>query len=170
MAGAERQRRLDLDAEPVGRHLRAVVAAVHDEAAGANGHQFFKARLDPVPGLDRVECDCLRHLRAGRIADQSADPRLVGRIGEIHGDSPAPIRPLERGNRGLALEKALGEAIDHPFCGRFAANRKSRAVGAGGAGRGHHRPGCLARLAAAGSRAGGDVPVTPTVLSGSVSV
>ena len=161
MAGAECQRRLDLDAELVGRHTQPVVAAVHDELAGADRDQICKARLDPVPGLDRVERDRPRHLRPGRIADQPADPRLVGWFGEMHGDIPAPVRPLERGDRGLALEKTLGEPIDHPFCGRFAADRECRAVGAGGGGRGHHGLGCLARLRAGGSRAGGDVASPP---------
>ena len=147
MAGAECQRRLDLDAELVGRHQQPVVAAVHDETPGADRHQIFKARLDPVLGLDRVEGDRPRHLRPGRIADQPADPRLIGWFGEMHGDIPAPVRPLERGDRGLALEEALGEPIDQTSCGRFAADRKTRAVGAGGGNRGHHRPGCLARLA-----------------------
>ena len=40
MPGAERQRRLDLDAELVGRHVGAVMLAVHDEAPGADRDQF----------------------------------------------------------------------------------------------------------------------------------
>ena len=43
MAGAERQRRLDLDAELVGQDSRAVMPAVHDEAPGADRNQFFAA-------------------------------------------------------------------------------------------------------------------------------
>jgi hypothetical protein len=36
-------------------------------------------------------------------------------------DVPAPVRPLERGDRGLALEKTLGQQIDHALCGLLAA-------------------------------------------------
>ena len=65
VAGAERQRRLDLDAELVGRNLRAVMLAVHDEAPGADRDQFLERGLDPVLGLDRVERDAPRGLVAG---------------------------------------------------------------------------------------------------------
>ena len=54
----------------------------------------------------------LRDLVAGREADQIADRGLIRRIGEMHGDVPAPVGPLERGDRGLALEKAFGQEID----------------------------------------------------------
>ncbi len=55
----------------------------------------------------------------------------------MHGDVPAPIGPLERGNRGLAFEKALGQQIDHAPRGLLVADGKGRAVGAGGEGGGH---------------------------------
>ena len=43
MAGAERQRRLDLDADLVGRHPRAVVLAMHDETPGRDRDQILEA-------------------------------------------------------------------------------------------------------------------------------
>ena len=107
MAGTERQRRLDLDAELVGRHPRRGRGwPCTTNRPARHRHQIFEARLDPVPGLDGVEDDADRDLRAGRIADQPADPRLVGRVGEMQGDIPAPVRPLERGDRGLPSEKS----------------------------------------------------------------
>ena len=42
----------------------------------------------------------------------------------MHGDVPAAIGPFERGDRGLALEKALGQQIDHPLGGLLIADRK----------------------------------------------
>ena len=60
VAGAERQRRLDLDGELVGRDPLAVVLAVHDEASGRDGNEILEAGLDPVLGLDRIEGDGLR--------------------------------------------------------------------------------------------------------------
>ena len=78
MAGAERQRRLDLDAELVRRDARAIMLAVHDEAPGGDRDEVLEAGLDPVPGLDGVEGDVLarrRRRRRGRPARGSApDP------------------------------------------------------------------------------------------------
>ena len=91
--------------------------AVHDEAPGADRDQFFQRRLDPVFGFDGVEGDVGRDLAAGGKADQLADRGLIGRIGKMHGDVPAPAGALERGDRGLALEKALGQEIDHALGG-----------------------------------------------------
>jgi hypothetical protein len=41
MPGAERQRRLDLDAELVRRHPRAIMLSVHDEPPGRNGDEIL---------------------------------------------------------------------------------------------------------------------------------
>src|SRR5882724_6023156 len=46
-AGAECQRRLDFDAELVGRDPLAVMLAVNDEASGRHGDEVFEAGLDP---------------------------------------------------------------------------------------------------------------------------
>ena len=137
VAGAERQRRLDLDAELVGRHFGAVMPAVHDEAPGADRDQLFERRLDPVLGFHGVEGDVLRDLVAGGETDQLADRDLIRRLGKMHGDVPAPAGPLERGDRGLALEKALGQEIDHALGGCSSPMAKARAVGGGGEGGGH---------------------------------
>ena len=134
MAGAERQRRLDLDAELVGRHFGAVMLAVHDEPPGADRNEFFQRGLDPVLGFHRVEGDVPRDVVAGGNADEFADRVLVRRLGEMHGDVPAPVRSFERGDRGLAFEEAFGQQIDHALGGVFVADRKAGAVGGGGEG------------------------------------
>ena len=46
-----------------------------------------------------------RDILAGGAGHQLAHQRLVRRLGKMHGDVPAPVRPLERGDRGLALEE-----------------------------------------------------------------
>ena len=63
MAGAEGERGLDLDADPVGRHAPAIMRAVHDEAAGGD-------RLEPG---DAFAHPILR--RDAREAQRPAQPR-----------------------------------------------------------------------------------------------
>src|ERR1700722_17183830 len=115
--------------------------AMHDEAPGADRDELLQRRLDPVLGLDGVEAYGQRDIVAGGDGDQFADRDWIGRLRKMHGDAPAPAGPLERGDRGVALEKALGQAIDHAPGGRFAADRETGAVGAGGEGGGHRRSG-----------------------------
>ena len=55
MPGAEGEGSLDLDADAVGRHPRAVVRAVQEEAAGLDRLQAFEAGGDPVPRGDPLE-------------------------------------------------------------------------------------------------------------------
>src|SRR5580704_17158608 len=100
MAGAERQRRLDLDAELIWRNARAVMLAMDDEASRAHRHQFLERGLDPVLGLDGIKGDVPRDIVAGGDADEFADSVLIGGLGEMHGDIPAPVRALERRDRG----------------------------------------------------------------------
>ena len=57
----------------------------------------------------------------------------------MHGDVPASVRPLERGDRGLALEEDFGQHIDDALGGVFVADGKAGAVGGGG--EGIERPG-----------------------------
>ena len=106
--------------------------AVHDESPGADRDQFFERRLDPVPGFHRVEGDGLRDLVACGDADELADRGLIGRLGKMHVDAPAPAGSLERGDRGLALEKAFGEEIDHAPGGLFVADGETSRGGCWG--------------------------------------
>ena len=48
MAGAEGERRLDFDADPVDRDAGAVVGAVHDKTAGGDRRQAGETLADPV--------------------------------------------------------------------------------------------------------------------------
>src|ERR1035441_9254237 len=113
--------------------------AVHDEAARAHRHQLLERGLDPILGFHRVESDALRDLAAGGNANEFADRSLIGRLGKMHGNVPAPVGPLERGDCGLAHKKALVQQIDHVLRGLLVADGKGRAVGDGGEGGGHQR-------------------------------
>ncbi len=84
VAGAERQRRLDLDGELVGGDVLAVMRAMDDEAAGRHRHEVFEARLDPVFGRDGVEGKRRGDLGARRIGHELAQQVLVRRVGKMH--------------------------------------------------------------------------------------
>src|SRR5260370_12041006 len=116
------------------------MVAVHDETPGADGHEFFKRSLDPVLGFHRIEGDVRRDVVAGGDADEAADLGQVGCFRKRDGDAPAPVGSFERGNGGLALKKALVQAIDDAPRGLFTADREGRAAGAGCEG-GHQRSG-----------------------------
>ena len=118
------------------------MVAMHDEPSGGDWDEILEAGLDPILGLDSVEADPLCDGLAGGLADDLTDQRLVRRVGKMHGDIPAPVRPLEGGDRGRvfqerALGEGLGEDVDHAFGGLFAADRNAGTVGGGGEGWGH---------------------------------
>ena len=105
VAGAEGERCLDLDGKLVRRDAVAVVAAVHDEAAGRYRDEIFEARLDPVLGLDNVEDERFGDLVSCRSYNEFPQPCLIGRLGEMERDVPLSVRPLEGGDRRIAVEK-----------------------------------------------------------------
>ena len=95
----------------------------------------IEAGFDPVFCFDRVEGDILHDVVTRGDTDEFADRCLIGRLGEMHGDVPAPAGTFERGDRSLAFEKALGQEIDHALGCAFIANGKTGAMG--GRGEGH---------------------------------
>jgi hypothetical protein len=102
---------------------------MHDEATRRHGREVFEAGRDPVFCLDGVEGDALRRCFARRKAHHLADRAMIGRLGKMQADSPAPIRPLERRDRGGAVIKALVKQIDDVPRGRLIADGEGRAVG-----------------------------------------
>ena len=128
VAGAEGQRRLDFDAELVGRDPLAVMLAVDHEAPGRHGDEVFEAGLDPILGLDRVEGDALCNFPTSGIGHEFADQRLIGRLGKMHRDVPSAIRPFERGDRGLAFKENFGQCIDDAFGGVLVTDGEAGAV------------------------------------------
>ena len=121
MAGAERQRRLDLDAELVGRHIGAVVRAMHHEAAGAHRGEAFQAGLDPVPGLDGVERDRRRRAVGGE-RHQLAHRGLIRRRGEIQRDIPGAVGCARR-RRPRSRHPQNSRSADRPPAARGARRR-----------------------------------------------
>ena len=75
MAGAEGERRLDLDADPAWRDAGAIVRAVHDEAAGRDRLQAREALAHPILGGDALEAQRLAGLCAGRRPPPERAPR-----------------------------------------------------------------------------------------------
>jgi hypothetical protein len=59
VAGAERERCLDLDADTVRPHVRAAMCPVHDKTAGFDRREAFAAFAHPVRGCERLECQCM---------------------------------------------------------------------------------------------------------------
>ena len=92
VAGAEGERRLDLDADAVAGDARAVVRAVHHEAAGFDRGEALEARAHPVLRRQPLEGERVRRVRAGGEGDQRPHRGFVRRIAEMHGERPAPIR------------------------------------------------------------------------------
>ena len=153
MAGAERQRRLDLDGDLVARHLVAVMGAVDHEPPGRHRHQPFQAGLDPILGGDGLERDRRGCGLAGHQRHQRADRGLVGGFGEIQRDVPGVFAAFIGRDRDLALVKAFGEPVHRLACGGFGADRKTGAVRGRGVG---HRNGSGLKEGQGGVTAGAE--------------
>ena len=91
MAGAESERRLDLDADVVRPPPRPVMRAMHQHAAGAHRREARKRVFDPILLGDGRKTRRSRSVGVGRDRDQGANLGLVGRAGEI--DLDRPLRP-----------------------------------------------------------------------------
>ena len=111
MAGAEGQRRFDLDADAVERDAGAVMGAVHDEAAGGDGSQSGEAFAHPILGRDTLEAQRLRRCGSCRRGGQRAHHGLVGRGTKIHRHPPAAGAVIHKADGDFVRRKALGEKI-----------------------------------------------------------
>ncbi len=121
MAGAEGQRGLDLDADVVGLDARAVMRAMHDEAAGAHRLQTGQAFLDPVGGRDRLDGERGRRRIAGRERDLRAQSGFVRRLAEMDRHLPLAAVALEGGADGVVGAEDLAEIAGEPAGGRLVA-------------------------------------------------
>src|SRR5262249_58832512 len=75
---AEGEPRLDLDADTVRSHARAVMRTVHDKTAGFDRRETFEAFAHPVRGRERLERQRMGRRAAGGGRDQRAHGRLIG--------------------------------------------------------------------------------------------
>ena len=83
MAGAEGERRLDLDGDFIGARAMPVVAAVHHELPGTDRGQPFKRGGDPVLLVDFRKFSLLRERGADDAGQHGADHRFVRLCGKI---------------------------------------------------------------------------------------
>ena len=79
MAGAERQRRLDLDADAVRRNAGAIMRAVNDEAAGVDRLEPGEAFAHPIRRHEPSKRNAWRR-GPGRRGDQRAHRFPSGRL------------------------------------------------------------------------------------------
>ena len=70
VAGAERERRLDLDADPVGRYMGAVVGTVNEKSPGLDGFEACEALFHPILRGHALETEPLRRRRTSGCRHQ----------------------------------------------------------------------------------------------------
>jgi len=120
MAGAERQRRFDFDANAVGGDTRAIVTPVHDEPAGRYRLKSLKTGGDPICFRDFLESKRLRNGSARCGRDHLPEFMLVERARRVERDNPAAVR-LVYGARRFAGIKAFSKQIGEASCRAFVA-------------------------------------------------
>ena len=146
MAGAEGQRRFDLDAEVVGPHPHTVMRAVHEEAAGAHRLQTAETLRHPIGGRDRLDDERCRRCLAGDQRDLRAQSGFVRGPSEMDRHLPTSAVALESGASGVVFAEDLAEIGGDPARDRLFANE----AGNGG---GRIHPSCLSCNARVGEAA-----------------
>ena len=133
MAGAEGQRRFDLDPDPVDRDAGAVVGAVHDKTARRDRRQAGEARAHPVLRRDAREGQRPGRRGPGGARDHRAHRLAVGRRAKIDRDLPTPAAGVEQAHGDIVSGEVFGEDIGQParrlFIGFQAGNRGREWVG-----------------------------------------
>ncbi len=119
MAGSERQRRLDLDADPVERHAAAVVRAVNHEAAGLDRLESGKAFADPILCGDMRETQCVGGRGSRGDRRQFAQRVLVRGCVKIGFDTPMPTAGIHQGDGHIIGVKALDHEVSEAARGLF---------------------------------------------------
>src|ERR1700730_155491 len=88
MAGAERQRRFDLDADTVDGDARTIMTPVQEEAAGRHRREPREARGDPVALGKRFERKRISSRLADDIRNKIANSCLIRDRMKIYSDRP----------------------------------------------------------------------------------
>ena len=103
MAGAEGQRRFDLDADAIDGNAGAVMGAVHDEAAGGDGSQSGEAFAHPILRRDALEAQ-----RLGRCGSRGrgCQPRTMFSSGAARKYIATRQRPAPLSTRLTATSSA----------------------------------------------------------------
>ena len=109
--GAEGERSLDLDTDPIRCNAVAVVRAVDHKPPNSYRRQPCKALGYPIARRDCGEGQAFTRRIAGEIADEGAQRVLIRRPLEVNFNRPgAPL--LEGRNRGFAGREGLAESIE----------------------------------------------------------
>ncbi len=114
MAGAESQRRFDLDADAIERDAGAVMGAVHDEAAGGDGSQSGEAFAHPILRRHALEAQRLGGSVARGRRGQRAYYFFIGCGTKIHRHPPAAGADIHKGHGNVVGRKSLGDQIGDP--------------------------------------------------------
>jgi hypothetical protein len=110
VAGTERKRRLDLDADAVAWNFCPIVGAMNGEASGHNRRQAGKAFAHPIGGRGPLEAQRLRVGARGHH-DEIADRRLIGRSAEMDRHPPAPGTAIHETHSDIIGRKILDDKV-----------------------------------------------------------
>src|SRR6202451_337118 len=119
MAGAESQRRLDLDADTIEGDAGAVMGPVHDEAAGNDGSQSGEAFAHPIFCRDTLEVQRFGRGVPCRRRDQSMNYLLIGCGTKMHRHAPAAGADIHKADGNFVGGKSLGGEIGDPMSRLF---------------------------------------------------
>ncbi len=119
MAGAERERRFDLDADAVDRNASAVVRAMDDEAARGDGRESGEALAHPVGFLNAREAQPRGGRRSGGLCDRCAQGLPIDLRAEMDRHLPAAAACIEQAHRKIVGAIKLREDIGDPMRGLF---------------------------------------------------
>jgi hypothetical protein len=108
--GAEGERGLDLDADPIRRNAVAVVRAVDHKPPNCDRRQPCEALGYPIARRDGRERQALARRITSEIANEGAHRILVRQALEVNLNRPS-ARLLEGRNRGVACRECLAESI-----------------------------------------------------------
>ncbi len=111
MAGAEGERGFDLDPDAILRNARAVVGAMHDEAAGLDWRQSGKALVHPIGRLDRAELQRGCGLGAGRRGDRVPYRLSLVGVAKMDRHLPAAATGLGKADGDIPNRKTLRNVI-----------------------------------------------------------
>jgi hypothetical protein len=119
MAGAERQRRLDLDADGINRDAKAVMATVDDEAAGSDRRQASEAPAYPIGRRDALETQRLGRRRPGSSSRERAQRLAVNGAAKMDRHLPASAARIGKTDRDIRAVESLRDQVGDPARGSF---------------------------------------------------
>ena len=119
MAGAERERRFDLDTDAVDRNASAVVRAMDDEAARGDGRESGEALAHPVGFLNAGKAQARGGRRSGGLCDRCTQGLPIDLRAEMDRHLPAAAACIEQAHRKIVGAIKLREDIGDPMRGLF---------------------------------------------------